>query len=105
MKKNTMLLLGAAAIAVYFLAMRRRRGSVTVQDAEIISEREFVTAKPTVQESPLEKVTNIVSSIFPKRSAEQKQAAKAARVARRAGRKAARATKKAVAGFSDNVLY
>ena len=103
MKKNTLIWVAAGAVAIYFLMQKRRqRGTVTVEDAEIISQREFEEAKPA--ESPLQKVTEIVSTLFPKRTTEQKRTAKAARMAKRAGRKAGQAARQALGSF-DNVLY
>lgn len=103
MKKNTLILVAAGAVAIYFLMQRRRqRGTVSVEDAEIISERQFIEAKPA--ESPLQKVTELVSTLFPKRTTEQKRTARAARQAKRAGKRAGQAARQAFGSF-DDVLY
>lgn len=100
MKKETIILLAAAAAAGYFFYTqnKKRSGLVTVESPEIITERQF-ELKEKSTDSPIEKITSIVKTIFPKRTAAQK----AERSLKRQTKKAARKTK--VAGFSDNVLY
>jgi LPXTG-motif cell wall-anchored protein len=98
MKKNTILIIGglAAAGALLYLLSKRKRGTVIVEDAIPITAEEYeanlkrgAMNEPVVQEekTPLEKAVNIVSKIFPKRTAEQKQQRKTARTERKAKRK------------------
>lgn len=99
MKKETLILVAlAAAAGFYFYTRKKPSGLVSVQSPEIITERDFMERKTTVNESPIEKVTKVVQSIFPKRTAEQKAAKRLERKAKRTARK------QKVAGF-DNVLY
>lgn len=79
MKKNTLLLIAAAGIGIYlFMQMRRRRGTVSVTDAEIISEEQFTRSQPSIPEpSVIEKVLNVTQKLFPPRTAKQKAARKA----------------------------
>lgn len=97
MKKETLILLGvAAAAAYYFYGRKKPSGLVSVENAEIITERDFNQRSTADSTSPIEKITKVVQTIFPKKTAEQKAAQRLKRQAKR---------KPKVAGFSDNVLY
>jgi len=103
MKKETLILLGVAAAAGFYFYTRNKnnnRGLVTVESPEIITERQFEQRQTSLDSSsPIEKITSIVKTIFPKKTAEQKAAKKLKQQTKKQSRK----TK--VAGFSDNVLY
>lgn len=100
-QKNLILLLAAAGIGIYlFTQMRRRRGAVTVQDAEIISEREFIEAKPSLIErapSIIESVSKVTAALFPKK--EQKKAVSKLKAAPKADPKFATGAGKGLATF------
>lgn len=101
-QKNLILLLAAAGIGFYlFTSMRKkRRGTVSVEDAEIISEREFIEQKPSLIErapSIIESVSKITATLFPKK--EQKQAVKKLQAAPKADPKFATAQSKGLATF------
>ena len=111
MKKNTLLFVGIAAAAVFFLAMRRRRESSVEAGSPIIqSEREFeadfTEVKPKL--NVLDTVKNVLQTI--KRSPEKKSAAQK-RKALRKDPKAAAAVKSflnlpKIKGFDNNIgLY
>ena len=64
MKKNTLLLLGLGAAAIFLLMRRgqaqaRRRGSVIVESPEAITEEEFGTPEEPQRGSIIESVKNI----------------------------------------------
>lgn len=101
MKKETIILIGVAAIAGYYLyaQSKRRSGLVTVGPTEKITENEFNEGIARSTETPIEKITSIVKTIFPKKTAEQRAAKKLQRRTRRESKN------RNVAGFSDNVLY
>ena len=79
--KSLILLLAAAGLGyVIYMQMRRKRGTVSVEDVTTISEREFLEAQPTIQEpSIIEKVSTVTKALFPPKTAEQKAAKKAAK--------------------------
>ena len=81
-KQNLILLLAAAGLGVYlFMQARRRRGTVEVTDAEIISEREFEQRKPSlIERAPgiIEDVKKVTAAIFPKKAKATKAEPKAA---------------------------
>lgn len=80
--QNLILLLAAAGIGVYlFMQMRRRRGTVSVEDAEIISERDFAARRPSlVERAPgiIEDVKKVTSAIFTRKPKAPKADTKAA---------------------------
>ena len=80
MKKETVIILAVAAAAGYYFFTRKKpSGLVTVESPQIITEREFNEK----QTSPLEQITNVVTKLFPKKTAQQKAERKAKRQARR----------------------
>lgn len=98
------LIAGAVVAAVLVIRKmnkdKKRTSSVTADSPIVQTESEFMqdqaqAPKPT----PIESVSNIIKTIFPKRTTEQKAQIKATRTARIATRKAKRKTK--VAGFDD----
>lgn len=98
MKKETIILIGLGAVALYFVMQKRRRGAVFVESPEKISEEEFGTPTMEEQESqPItekaRKVIDVVKNVF-KGSPERKQARKEARIKRKAARQEKRTTRK-----------
>ena len=66
MKKNTLLLVGIGAAALFFLMRRggaqgRRRGLLDVQSPEIISQEEF--EMPTIEENQRPSIVDTVQNI------------------------------------------
>ena len=94
MKKDTLILLGLGAVALYFVMQRRRRGSVEVFSPEVMTEEEFGTPS-TDQRQPediIERGRNIfdtVKTVF-QRSPEKKQARQERRAQRKTTRQAQR---------------
>ena len=65
MKKETIILIGLGAIALYFVMNKRRRGTVIVESPEKISEEEY--GKPTMEEeteaAPVQTGKTILQSV------------------------------------------
>lgn len=53
MKKETLILIGLSAVALYFVMNKRRRGAVFVESPEKISEEEFGTPTSERQAAPM----------------------------------------------------
>lgn len=94
MKKDTLILLGLGAVALYFVMQRRRRGSVEVFSPEVMTEEEFGTSSIDQRqpENIIERGRNIfdtVKTVF-QRSPEKKQARQERRAQRKTTRQAQR---------------
>lgn len=64
MKKETIILIGLGAVALYFVMQKRRRGAVFVESPEKISEEEY--GKPTIEETeaaPVQTGKSILESV------------------------------------------
>lgn len=64
MKKETIILIGLGAVALYFVMQKRRRGAVFVESPEKISEEEF--GKRTMEETeaaPVQTGKSILESV------------------------------------------
>ena len=100
-QKNLILLLAAAGIGYYlFTQMRRRRGAVNVEDATVISEREFIEARPSlVERAPgiIESVSKVTAALFPKRA--QKQSVRKIKAAPKADPRFATGAGRGIATF------
>jgi hypothetical protein len=80
----------------------KKRGSSVTADSPIIqTDEQFYAEREQAQKpSPIDTATKIISSLFPKKTAEQKAAKKSARLAKRTARKA----KKQVSGV-DQIVF
>jgi hypothetical protein len=109
MKKNLVtyaLIAGGVVAAVLIIRKmnkdKKRRSTVTADSPIIQTEEQFYVDREQAEKpSPIETVTNIFKTVFPKKTAEQKAAKKSARLAKRTARKA----KKQVSGVVDSVVY
>lgn len=63
MKKETLILLGLGAAALYFVMSRRRRGAVEVFSPEKISEEEFGAPTIETEPEPVQRQKTILQSV------------------------------------------
>lgn len=94
---------GAGGYIIWQMMKKRgMRSSVTAESPIIQTEAQFYADQEQAEKpSPIETVTNIFKTVFPKKTAEQKAAKKSARLAKKAARK----SKKKVSGVVDSVVY
>jgi hypothetical protein len=96
---------GAGGYIIWQMMKKRgsgMRSTVTADSPIRQTEDEFYQDRADVEQkpSPLETVTNIFKTVFPKKTAEEKAAKKTARLAKRTARKA----KKQVSGV-DQIVF